>query len=275
MSVNHRMKQVRKYLNLTQKEFGEKLDATQSYITNLERGVNNVTEKILKLVSLQHNINEHWLRTGEGDMFDNAKSATIDRIAERYNLDNVDKAMLISFASLPPESRAAIKDFMFSTVEKLKSDNFNKAENIPSVALLPPISKHSTMPKHISHALTSIKLSEQAVSAGDGAYLGPEQFITVQVPSNIAGINTDFAVPVVGDSMTPLYSNGDILLVSYKETVSIGEIGIFSIEGVSYVKKLGTDCLVSLNPQYNDIMLKGVTCNGKVIGKISSRDIIY
>ena len=116
----------------------------------------------------------------------------------------------------------------------------------------------------------SLRSSEQPFSAGRGVYLGPEAFNTICVERNELTEHADYAGPVEGDSMEPKYHDGDILLVSTKEYPERGEIGIFSLDGCGYVKKLGNDKLISLNPKYDPIpMDESIRCNGKVIGTLN------
>lgn len=110
------------------------------------------------------------------------------------------------------------------------------------------------------------RCSIQPASAGTGAYLGPEEFESLLVESNRVTRQGSFGVPVSGNSMEPLYHDGDIILVA-DEPVEIGEIGVFTINGEGYVKKLGNNFLISLNPEYDPIPLNdSIHCNGKVIG---------
>ena len=112
-----------------------------------------------------------------------------------------------------------------------------------------------------------LRKSEQAVSAGTGVYLGPEAFDTIYVRENELTSRTAFAVPVSGDSMIPEYNDGDILLIG-KDYTEPGEIGVFSIEGQGFVKKLGEGQLISLNPKYAPIKYdpETICSHGKVIG---------
>lgn len=50
-------------------------------------------------------------------------------------------------------------------------------------------------------------------------------------------LDADFGVRVSGDSMKPLYLNGQIIWVHQQETLEDGEIGIFFLDGEAYVKK--------------------------------------
>ena len=123
-----------------------------------------------------------------------------------------------------------------------------------------------------SHTVNLIPFlrSLQPVSAGTGAYLGPEEFETIFVEENELTRRASFGVPVRGDSMEPLYHDGDILVVEGAEDVNIGEIGVFTVNGDGYVKKRGDGVLISLNPDYAPIPITGDSwCNGKVIGLLA------
>lgn len=69
MSINERIKDVRKSASLSQTDFAERLGTTRGVITNLEGGKTTPNEPFIKLICREFNVDEHWLRTGEGDMF--------------------------------------------------------------------------------------------------------------------------------------------------------------------------------------------------------------
>lgn len=117
----------------------------------------------------------------------------------------------------------------------------------------------------------SIKLYNIAASAGTGSYLSSSDFTNISIYSTPATDEADFAVKVYGDSMLPKFTSGDILLIKSANSVNIGDFGIFSVDGESFVKKFGGDRLISLNPDYNDIKLSEfnqIVCFGKVLGKL-------
>lgn len=117
----------------------------------------------------------------------------------------------------------------------------------------------------------TMKSSEYKVSAGTGFLLDEGDFNTqVQVPDTILARKADFALCISGDSMEPIYHDGDIVLVKKQSFVNTGEIGIFVVDGSGYIKKFGGDRLISLNSEYKDILLDENTyvhCCGKVIGR--------
>lgn len=120
-------------------------------------------------------------------------------------------------------------------------------------------------------AVRRLKLYNIAVSAGTGSYLSSDDYSEITVYANAKTDAADFAVRVYGDSMSPRYESGDILLVAKTDEIDKGELGIFSLNGESYFKKYGGDRLISLNPEYHDILLNSrdeIVCFGRVIGRL-------
>ena len=91
----------------------------------------------------------------------------------------------------------------------------------------------------------------------------------IEIPDISDYKRVDYAIGVNGDSMTPTYNDGDMLLVEMTDEIEIGEIGIFLVNGECYVKELGDKELVSLNPKYKNIPMNETTrCMGRVIDKL-------
>lgn len=67
--MNERLKQLRKNLNMSQEEFGKHIRITKSSVSKLENGENNPSEQTIKLICAEFNVNECWLRTGEGEIY--------------------------------------------------------------------------------------------------------------------------------------------------------------------------------------------------------------
>ena len=104
-------------------------------------------------------------------------------------------------------------------------------------------------------------------SAGSGNWLDEQQLVTVAVLDTPAARKSNLIIEVDGDSMEPLYKNGDNVLVSTAAEVQIGDIGIFIADGNGYIKKLGEDRLVSVNPKYKDI-IPTENSNYRCVGKV-------
>lgn len=112
-----------------------------------------------------------------------------------------------------------------------------------------------------------IPLFSEPASAGAGVYLenaDAEMLSILDIPEYR---RADMAIRINGDSMTPKYRDGDIVLVSQQPSVDIGEIGIFIYNGDGYIKKLERHGLVSLNPKYETIKVSELD-SFKTVGKV-------
>lgn len=67
--MNKRIEEIRKHHGLSRASFGERIGVSGDVINNLERGRVDVKDHIFKLICKEYNVNEDWLRTGEGEMF--------------------------------------------------------------------------------------------------------------------------------------------------------------------------------------------------------------
>lgn len=67
--MKDRIKKIRKELDLTQQEFADRIGVKRGAIANYEIGRNEPTDSVISLICREFNINEDWLRTGEGEMF--------------------------------------------------------------------------------------------------------------------------------------------------------------------------------------------------------------
>lgn len=68
-NVKDRLKTLRKELGLTQKKFAERLNMKRNSIANYEIGRNKPIDAVIALICREFNVNETWLRTGTGEMF--------------------------------------------------------------------------------------------------------------------------------------------------------------------------------------------------------------
>lgn len=119
-----------------------------------------------------------------------------------------------------------------------------------------------------------IRHSIYKVSAGRGFDLDEgDYWETITIPDSPEARKADFALTIKGNSMEPVYRDGDIVLVKKQDAVDIGEICIYNVDGAGYIKKFGGDRLISLNAEYDDILLsdyeqEAYRCFGKVVGRV-------
>ena len=67
--MNKRICDVRKSQNLNQQDFADKLGLTKNFISLLETGSREPSDRTIKDICREFSVNEKWLRTGEGEMF--------------------------------------------------------------------------------------------------------------------------------------------------------------------------------------------------------------
>ena len=116
-----------------------------------------------------------------------------------------------------------------------------------------------------------IKYSHLAASAGTGEWLRDEDMEERPFPDCEEARSADIVIPVDGDSMEPLFYDGDEVYVSLQDDIDEGEIGIFIVDNEGYIKKKGADRLISVNAKYDDIYPRTnqyFRCVGRVIGKV-------
>ena len=82
-------------------------------------------------------------------------------------------------------------------------------------------------------------VSTLPVSAGTGEFLEEGNFEMVRFPENTVPDKADFGIRVTGDSMEPVYHDGQIVWVQQCETLAVGEVGIFVLDGEGYLKVYG------------------------------------
>ena len=68
--MRERIKTIRKHFNLTQQDLADKLGVKRGAIANYEIGRNDPVDAVISLICREFHVNEHWLRTGEGEMLE-------------------------------------------------------------------------------------------------------------------------------------------------------------------------------------------------------------
>lgn len=98
------------------------------------------------------------------------------------------------------------------------------------------------------------------------------------VPESVEAEQADFVISVCGDGMEPTYHDGDKVFVEKCDSVEVGEIGIFVVNGEVYIKELGVHQLISHNKKYQPIPLTendSIFCCGKVLGTVEGQAILH
>lgn len=113
-----------------------------------------------------------------------------------------------------------------------------------------------------------IDLFDMPVSAGNGVYLEGYDTHPIEIVNTPEAARADYALRVSGDSMEPMFSDGDIVLVETMPQIPQKAIGVFIHDGEGYIKQLDGPYMRSLNPAYEPILANSDTIiKGRVLGK--------
>lgn len=118
--MNERIKLLRRFLNLTQQEFADRIGVKRNTIANYETGRNDPIDSVVSLICREFGVNETWLRTGEGDMMDPQADNALENLAREKGLSPAEVVLIEKFLNLKPEVRRALVDYAVSVSEALR-----------------------------------------------------------------------------------------------------------------------------------------------------------
>lgn len=121
--MNTRIKKLRKSLDLTQQEFASRIGTTANVLTNYETGRRSPSSSVINNICKTFKVNEEWLRTGGGEMFQPSPSAALDALAMERNLSHGDYVMIEKFLNLKQADRQVIAHYIQEVAAALNSDD--------------------------------------------------------------------------------------------------------------------------------------------------------
>lgn len=233
VSFGEKIKSARKAKGFTQKQLAAKINAAHNSISDWENNKNKPDPDTIELLCGVLEITPNYLLAASPEDF----SPKDKLLVRRYNdLDTLGQ----------------------SHVDAVLQWETERVQQIQQTASAPA-------------ATRMINYYYRLASAGTGQIIfdmPPTK--RIEIPAIPEYRKADYAIGVNGNSMEPVYHDGDTLLVEMTDRVEIGEIGIFLVNGESYVKERGEDELRSLNPKSKNIPLnEDARCLGRVIGKLT------
>ncbi|MDG5230269.1 LexA family transcriptional regulator [Staphylococcus aureus] len=235
-SFKDRLKQIMSERKISQSELSRRTGIGRNSISDYLNGKYEAKQDKVFELAKALNVNEAWLMG-----FDISKNRKIENndITSIYN------------KLTPPRQ----KNVLNYANEQLEEQN-SKGDNVVDINSY----KQEKTPVNINGC----------VSAGVGERLHDETLFTEMVKGPIP--THDLALKVNGDSMEPMFKDGEIIFVEKTHNIKNGQIGIFIIEEEAYVKKVFVEddrlTLVSLNKEYDDLHFyrnESVRLIGKVI----------
>lgn len=120
--LNERLKKLRKTLDLTQQEFADRIGSKRNTIAKYETDTNVPSAAVISLICREFNVNENWLRTGEGDMF---MEMSRDEQIEKFigdllhgEEDSFKRRLISGLAALDENGWKVLEDFLDSIQKK-------------------------------------------------------------------------------------------------------------------------------------------------------------
>lgn len=136
--MNERIKKIRKELDLTQQEFSNRLGTARNNIAGYETGKRSPSNAVISLMCKEFNINESWLRTGEGDMF--IEQTADEQIATfmgnllKDEEDSFKRRLISGLCALDDEGWTVLEKFIDSIYKK-KAEILPQPQNCFDIAI--------------------------------------------------------------------------------------------------------------------------------------------
>ena len=122
---NERIKEVRKALGLTLDKFGERVGMKKSSLSQVENCTNAVSGQLRTAVCREFHVREEWLRTGEGEMFEERTpdQAIVDFAADLVNVDDdaFKKRLISALARMDDQTWEAFEKWINAFLEEFQN----------------------------------------------------------------------------------------------------------------------------------------------------------
>lgn len=253
MELNERIKALRSEKLLTQKELGKYLGVSEVSVRCWENGTKNPSmSAIIALATLFHVTTDYLL------------GVSIDENKDNLLLSQQESALLANYRILDRHGKKAIDTLCVLEKSRVESE-MAKFETHSSIVQMAKKSPNRYIPRYTT-----------ASAAGYSAPLDGDDFEMILADESVP-YEADFAVSIQGNSMYPYIHDGDTVYVQKDCELSIGDVGIFCVDGAMYCKQYYVDdernlTLVSANPRLRHTNVyvgadsgSEVKCYGKVL----------
>lgn len=127
MTQGERVRKIRKSLGLTLEKFGEKIGIKKNSVSQIENGINNLTEQMAKSICREFGVNYTWLINEEGGMFEDL---TEQQKLLKYTglllkdkdsvMANAIQTLIVTYEQLDDTSKATLEKIALQYINNLK-----------------------------------------------------------------------------------------------------------------------------------------------------------
>ncbi|EFM08126.1 TPA: helix-turn-helix domain-containing protein [Staphylococcus aureus] len=235
-SFKDRLKQIMSERKISQSELSRRTGIGRNSISDYLNGKYEAKQDKIFELAKALNVNEAWLMG-----FD---------ISKNRKIENNDITSI--YSKLTPPRQSNVLKYATNQLEEQNNDSDNLVDFNSYIQEKSEVDIYGCASAGIGERLYNEPISKE--------------FVRGYVPAH------DIALKVNGDSMEPLFKNGQIIFIEKSHTIKDGQIGVFIINGDAYVKKVYVEdnrlTLVSLNKKYKDLYFydnESVRLVGKVI----------
>lgn len=237
------LKKLRERLGLTQAEFGKSVGVAKTTYNNYETGAREPKSDFWISVAEKYNVTIDYLMG-----YSENPHMTSDKEKSAPSLSEEAQKLAKGYDELDDHGKTVVDMLITEETARMKRDSLTTVET------------------------EELWQYDEPVSAGDGTILGyMSGHKVVKTVSNTYTRKADFIVSVRGSSMEPRFYDNDLILVQETDDIEYGEVGIWYLDGRSYVKQKGHGRLISLNEMYRDVYMEEFSecrCQGRVIGTL-------
>lgn len=248
-NIKERIKELRKEKNLTQEELAKKLGLNaKSNIANYESGANAPSDEIkLKMCELFNCSMDYLMGKSKFKNIEDLKNKELNEFKKQLQSKNISTSeinKLINYLFNPSNKVTyEFEDFLNSLQPEVKDFiiHFNYNSSLKMV-------------QFVNNNISRIPILGTVKAGYD--WLAEENVVDyITLKENIPNIKEYYALKITGDSMLPLLSEGDLVIVHDQDDVESGQTAVILINGEeATVKKVvktneGVE-LHSMNPYY-------------------------
>ena len=119
--MKSRIHAVRAQADLTMAEFAKRIGMTTSSISLFESGKATPSDRTVLSICREFGVNERWLRTGEGEMFEQTRETVLDKLCAEYDLGAEHRAIVEGFLDLTPQDRDVVLKYFHNVFSRSTS----------------------------------------------------------------------------------------------------------------------------------------------------------
>ena len=242
--IGETLKKLRDEKGLTLKQMGEILGVSHMTYQRYEKNDTDVSTEMLSKLADFYGVSTDYL-LGRTEI----KAMAGTTPAEQLDVSAVEKRIIERYTQLDENMRAVCVEVF----RQLTGAAFPGENEKPDI-------------------IVYSRMHRMKASAGAGYDLDNEDnWRDIRIYDCPEAESADFAVEVDGDSMEPDYHDGEIVFIRLADEVPVGSVGLFIHDGKGYIKERGEKCLISRNPEYENICGECKTV-GVVIGKAETAE---